>query len=105
MTTYEFNNHAVRSEAYRYIRYANGDEEFYDETKDPYEWTNLASDPSIASEKAALAKYLPAKNAPDVSQSAGKNPQKAAKKAAQREHRAEARKASWTSSRTSPPIL
>src|SRR4051812_42144172 len=42
LTTYRFKNHAVRSEGWRYIRYANGDEELYDETNDPNEWTNLA---------------------------------------------------------------
>src|SRR5437016_2817367 len=40
LTTYKYMNHAVRSEAFRYIRYADGGEEFYDERKDPYEWTN-----------------------------------------------------------------
>ena len=35
-------NHAVRSEQWRYIRYANHGEELYDHTNDPYEWTNLA---------------------------------------------------------------
>ena len=35
-------NHAVRSEQWRYIRYANHGEELYDHTNDPHEWTNLA---------------------------------------------------------------
>ena len=35
MTTYQFNNHGVRSEGWRYIRYANGDEELYNEALDP----------------------------------------------------------------------
>jgi len=47
VTTYQFNNHAVRSEGWRYIRYANGDQELYDETADPNEWTNLATIPSM----------------------------------------------------------
>jgi arylsulfatase A-like enzyme len=66
LTTHNFNNHAVRSEGWRYIRYANGDEELYDESKDPYEWTNLASKPEHATRKAELAKYLPTKNAADI---------------------------------------
>lgn len=35
---------SVRGKRYRYIRYANGMEEFYDHMKDPYEWFNLAQD-------------------------------------------------------------
>ena len=66
ITTFKFNNHAVRSERWRYIRYNNGDEELYDETKDEYEWTNLASKPEHAAQKAALAKWLPAKNTPPL---------------------------------------
>ncbi|MGE3818349.1 MAG: sulfatase, partial [Isosphaeraceae bacterium] len=68
LTTYRFGNHAVRSESWRYIRYANGDEELYDEVADPYEWTNLsdsASAPARAA-KAELAKSLPRNNHPDV---------------------------------------
>ena len=42
ITTHGYQNHSVRTEIWRYIRYANGDEELYDERKDPYEWTNLA---------------------------------------------------------------
>ena len=37
-------NHTVRTEDWRYIRYADGGEELYDETKDPYEWTNRATE-------------------------------------------------------------
>jgi len=43
LTTFKEGNHAVRSERFRYIRYANGSEEFYDHLKDPNEWVNLAS--------------------------------------------------------------
>jgi len=66
LTTFGFNNHAVRSEGWRYIRYANGDEELYDESRDPYEWTNLAPNPQFADRKKDLARYLPADNAPDL---------------------------------------
>jgi arylsulfatase A-like enzyme len=34
---------SVRGKRYRYIKYANGNEELYDHKKDPYEWYNLAS--------------------------------------------------------------
>jgi arylsulfatase A-like enzyme len=37
------NNHAVRDERWRYIRYADGTQELYDHDTDPHEWTNLAS--------------------------------------------------------------
>ncbi len=66
MTTYKFMNHAVRTEGWRYIRYANGDEEFYNETADPNEWTNLAKDLKYAANKAELAKLIPTKDAPDI---------------------------------------
>ncbi len=74
ITTYEFNNHAVRTERWRYIRYANGDDELYDEMKDPYEWKNLADDPAFATKKAELAKLIPATNAPDISDEKGPRP-------------------------------
>lgn len=66
LTTFGRNNHAVRSEGWRYIRYADGSEELYDEAADPYEWTNLAADPKLAPIKAELAKRLPAANARPV---------------------------------------
>lgn len=71
LTTYGFKNHAVRTEGWRYIRYANGDEELYDESQDPYEWTNLAADPKLASRKAELAGLVTTKDTPDVSEAAG----------------------------------
>jgi len=42
LTTIGYNNHSIRSKNYRYIRWDDGIEEFYDHTKDPLEWTNLA---------------------------------------------------------------
>ena len=71
MTTYRFKNHALRSEGWRYIRYAQGGEELYDEARDPLEWTNLAGKPEYAEQKAALAKRLPTRNAPAVSERTG----------------------------------
>jgi arylsulfatase A-like enzyme len=64
VTTFGFQNHAVRSEGWRYIRYADGGEELYDESADPYEWTNLAADPKYADRKKELARWLPKENAP-----------------------------------------
>ena len=66
ITTYRYMNHAVRTEDWRYIRYADGGEELYDEIKDPYEWTNLASYTEYAPKKAELAKWLPKENKPDI---------------------------------------
>jgi arylsulfatase A-like enzyme len=64
--TYRRGNHAVRSERYRYIRYANGDEELYDHAVDPHEWTNLAGRADSTAVKADLARWLPRTDAPDV---------------------------------------
>lgn len=62
LTTYMFNNHAVRSEDWRYIRYSDGTEELYDHRSDPLEWTNLAKKPEHDGVKKELAKWLPAVN-------------------------------------------
>lgn len=66
ITTHGRNNHAVRTERWRYIRYADGSEELYDHHADPQEWTNLAAKPEHAQVKDDLAKRLPEKNLPDV---------------------------------------
>lgn len=62
--TQNFNNHAVRSEQWRYIRYADGSEELYDQFKDPKNFTNLASNPEYTTVKEILACWLPQENAP-----------------------------------------
>jgi arylsulfatase A-like enzyme len=64
ITTHNYQNHAIRTEKWRYIRYANGGEELYDEEKDPYEWTNLANKPEMKAVKEELAKWLPTTNKP-----------------------------------------
>jgi len=66
VTTHGRKNHAVRSERWRYIRYADGSEELYDHRNDEYEWTNLANEPKYAEVKATLAKWLPKTDAPNV---------------------------------------
>ncbi|HEY1381186.1 MAG TPA: sulfatase [Gemmataceae bacterium] len=66
VTTYRFKNHTVRTEGWRLIRYANGDEELYDESKDPNEWTNLAAKSEYAAKKDELSKHLPKTNHPDI---------------------------------------
>lgn len=68
LMTYMRGNHAVRSDRWRYIRYADGSEELYDHSVDPHEWTNVAADPSNASVIAEHRRWLPeeeAQAAPD----------------------------------------
>ncbi len=62
LTTHGYQNHAVRTEGWRYIRYADGGEELYDEAKDPYEWRNLAALPEHAELRASLSKFMPKQN-------------------------------------------
>lgn len=50
---------SVRTERYRYIRYADGTDELYDRSADPREWKNLASDPAYADARRELANALP----------------------------------------------
>ena len=64
LTTYGRNNHGVRDERYRYIRYEDGSEELYDHQDDTHEWNNVAGDPAHAETKQRLAAYLPEFNAP-----------------------------------------
>ena len=60
ITTYgDYGNFSVRGDRYRYIVYANGDEEFYDLQEDPNEWTNLAGDGRYASIMQELAARIP----------------------------------------------
>ncbi|MFP6867017.1 MAG: sulfatase, partial [Roseibacillus sp.] len=63
ITTHGYRNHAVRTETHRYIQYADGSEELYDHTNDPYEWTNLASKPGSLKVIKELRRHLPARNA------------------------------------------
>ncbi len=64
LTTQMPGNHAVRTEHWRYIRYANGDEELYDHRVDKHEFKNLAEDPQYQSVKARLAEHLPKHQVP-----------------------------------------
>jgi arylsulfatase A-like enzyme len=67
--THKFRNHAVRTADWRYIRYANGDEELYDERQDPNEWVNLATRPEHAAVKTSLTALLPTDDHPDIGKS------------------------------------
>jgi arylsulfatase A-like enzyme len=82
ITTHGRLNHTVRTEDWRYIRYADGSEELYDEKADPLEYDNLASDPDHAATKAKLAKLLPETNAEDLPQNRGVGGKKGGKQKA-----------------------
>ncbi len=64
VTSYGRNNHAVRSEHFRYIRYEDGSEELYDHRNDDNEWNNLANLPKYDAVKNRLKKHLPKTNVP-----------------------------------------
>lgn len=70
ITTHNQNNHGVRSERWRYIRYANGEEELYDLQHDPHEWRNLAPDPAYRAVIEEHARWLPKINLPPAPGSA-----------------------------------
>ena len=82
VTTHGFKNHSVRTEDWRYIQYADGSEELYDEKADPMEWTNLADKPEFAAKKVELAKWLPEINTPEAPRAKGKEKKKKKKTAA-----------------------
>ena len=67
VSTYGFQNHSIRTERWRYIRYHDGTEELYDHDADPYEWTNLAVEPVNDEYREVmnqLAAHLPEVNVP-----------------------------------------
>jgi arylsulfatase A-like enzyme len=66
LTTWGLKNHAIRTEGWRYIRYADGSEELYNEQTDPLEYTNLAKDPKYSGTKQELSKWLPKTDAKDL---------------------------------------
>lgn len=75
ITTYGKNNHAVRSEHWRYIRYADGSQELYDHRKDAREWNNLLGDdgntdnPELQRVIAQHQRWLPEQNVADARRS------------------------------------
>lgn len=72
ITSHNQGNHGIRSENWRYIRYADGSEELYDMRKDPEEWTNLAADPAYAEVVAEHRKWIPKVDLPPAPGSASR---------------------------------
>lgn len=70
ITSHNQGNHAIRSERWRYIRYADGTEELYDLQEDPNEWTNLAGQADYAEVIAEHRRWLPAPDVPPAPGSA-----------------------------------
>lgn len=66
-------SYGLSTERWRLVHYANGEEELYDISKDPHEWTNLAERPEFESQRTALrnlgpVSFAPAKSTETVSQ-------------------------------------
>ena len=80
ITTHGKDNHAVRDERFRYIRYHDGSEELYDLESDPNEWNNLAGDEQFDDLKNKLAQSFPKRNAAPARAGAGARPGKKKKK-------------------------
>ena len=64
ITSHNPGNDSVRTEHWRYIRYADGSEELYDHLTDPNEWTNLVAEAKYAATRQELARWLPKAPAP-----------------------------------------
>lgn len=62
ITTHNWQNHSVRTERWRYIKYADGSEELYDMARDPEEYTNLATETKLKYMKDSLSQWLPKQN-------------------------------------------
>jgi arylsulfatase A-like enzyme len=72
ITSHNRGNHAVRSERWRFIHYADGSEELYDMQNDPNEWTNLAGKSEHAGTVADHRKWLPEIDKPPAPNSANR---------------------------------
>ncbi len=77
-------SYGLSADRYRYVRYANGDEELYDIASDRYEWKNLATQPQHAQQLARLRALAPqqfAKKRPPSDAALGALPWRAAAEA------------------------
>ena len=59
ITVQDLGNYAVRDDNWKFIRYADGSEEFYNILQDPQEYTNLANNPKYTKQKNNLKKFIP----------------------------------------------
>lgn len=58
LMTYMEGNHSLRTDRFRYVRYHDGTEELYDIVADPRQLTNLAANPTYATQRERLAAEL-----------------------------------------------
>ncbi len=72
ITSHNQGNHGIRSERWRYIRYADGSEELYDMQADPNEWNNLAGQAKYADVIAEHRRWLPKIDEPPAPGSASR---------------------------------
>jgi arylsulfatase A-like enzyme len=72
ITSHNQGSHGIRSERWRYIRYADGTEELYDHANDAHEWTNLALKPEHAQVLAEHRRWLPNIDRPPAPNSAAR---------------------------------
>ncbi|MEM8911022.1 MAG: sulfatase [Planctomycetota bacterium] len=70
VTSHNQGNHGVRSENWRYIRYADGSEELYDLRNDPNEWTNVVDASAHQAVVAEHRRWLPSIDVPPAAGSA-----------------------------------
>lgn len=70
VTSHNQGNHGVRSEHWRYIRYADGSEELYDLRTDPNEWHNVAGIEANQKTIAEHQRWLPKIDVPPAPNSA-----------------------------------
>ncbi len=59
VTTFDPGNVTLRTDHWRYIRYADGSDELYDHESDRHEWKNLASDPKHAPRLLEFRRRIP----------------------------------------------
>jgi arylsulfatase A-like enzyme len=59
ITTHNQGNHTIRTERWRYIRYADGSEELYDMEEDPNEFRNLIGQERYGDQVAELRQWIP----------------------------------------------
>ncbi len=59
-------NFGLSAQDWRYIHYANGDEELYHISTDPYEWNNMAADEKYAKQLSTLRRKGPSEFTPFV---------------------------------------